>query len=182
MIPKKLFWWTIVIVTFLWIIYSIVLAKLAIAEERVQWFGESTGVYTMEKGATSGKFCIAGGKFLNDWASVRAETQIGRIWYKESSGMQTAGLFIIRFDPKLYKELRFFTEVGVGIGYVNTKENEKLIKPGMTGHVDSGIGFIFPIGWKKVDFLIGYKFSHVSSLKPGDKGINTHGVMVGLRF
>lgn len=152
--------------------------------EREGWFIESQGVYQfgLPSNYTAGKITCAGGKFLNDWSSVRLEFEVGKVWLLEPkpSGSQFGGSFMLRFDPRLYKKFRFFSEAGVGIGYANITDDQKFVEPGTVGLIDAGFGVTFPLAWNNTDFILGWRFSHISSVKPGDKGMNQHGIGIGL--
>jgi len=162
--------------------------KLARAEDG--WYWQFDQAYTMQKGATSGKLCISRGKYINDWLSLRAEGHVGKVWYEESSGIQMGTSFIIRFDPAIYisaedcypRKLRFYFDMGVGVGYTDASERPNILHPGIIGLIDGGLGFIYPIKWERVEFTLGGRYSHLSSLRPGDRGINTFGVNTGFRW
>jgi hypothetical protein len=177
-------WKLLISITVVWIIVMVLGLNTSSAEDREGWFGEFTGQYGfgMSGDYTSAKACLSAGKYINDWASWRIEGNVGSLMYEhpKHAGIQAGGSFVFRLDPKIYKTLRFYTEAGLGIGYAESPDKD-LLYSGVTGLIDAGVGLIFPIH-KKADFIIGWKFSHVSSLRPGDKGVNTQGIMLGVRF
>lgn len=180
--------WCIII----WAVASVIFGVLAIAEkchgaERNEWFKEVTGQYVMgmEKGHTNGKINFAIGKYLNDSLNLRAEGTIGSIMVehnnRDTRGGSYGASFVLCFDPRIYENYRFFVEAGVGVSYVTDVNYPSLLKPGVAGLVDGGIGITMPVH-KKIEYILGFKYSHISSLKPGDRGLNMIGVMTGVRW
>jgi hypothetical protein len=113
------------------------------------------------------------------------EGEIGNIWFERDSAIQVGAVVILRAEPPIDRFTkilgsRLYIEAGFGIGY--TPGDGSLVRPGPCGLIDVGLGVILPIGYKGVDFIIGGKYEHISSLKPGDAGINMFGVKTGLRW
>ena len=102
-----------------------------------------------------------------------------RKWYKESRGLQYGTSIVIRAYPFHFDYYSLYTQASVGIGYAEGDGNR--IKTGMSGLVEGGAGIIIPLQSNR-SLLIGYSFKHISSLKPGDSGVNMHGVNVGIKW
>ncbi len=148
--------------------------------EEKRWEFELTGQYVLENHKTMGRANFSAGRSLNDRIAFRAELTAGAVMLKDCERALTGGSFYLRYFPYAKGKVKLFWDLGVGIGY--SDEIPGKVRRGVCGLIDTGLGITFPSGYRDVEFVFGYKVSHVSSLRPYDVGLNMQGVVLGLRF
>lgn len=168
----------LVILLFLFCLFGSCFAQEVNSKQQWEW--ETTGQYLLQNHKTMAKACLSMGHRLSERVSLRIEGIVGAIMHRKSDEFHSGGSFYLRYYPLLVGDLRFFVDMGVGIGY--SEEVPGKVRPGVCGLLDAGLGVIFPVRYKRVEFVFGWKFSHVSSLRPYDSGLNMQGIMVGLKF
>jgi len=116
------------------------------------------------------------GKHLTDRWDLWLEGNLGYIkWNDGAHGTFLGTLVMTDYDIIKYKEYRFFTEMGVGLGWTNYTPGNHILGNGVLGLVDLGMG----IQYKNI--RVGPRFEHKSSMSTNDHGLNTYGLMIMIR-
>lgn len=116
------------------------------------------------------------GKHLTDRWDLWLEGNLGYIrWNDKGNGTFLGALVMTDYDLIKYKEWRFFTEMGVGLGWTNYTPSSHMLGNGVLGLVDIGMG----IQYKNI--RVGPRFEHKSAMSANDHGLNTYGLMITIR-
>lgn len=117
------------------------------------------------------------GKHMTKRWDLWIEGNLGYMRWKDGhDGIKLGALIMTDYDIIKYKDVNFYTEFGVGTGWMSYTSNTRMVRNNLLGFIDYGCGLEFQ------NIKLGPRFHHTSSMFGKDSGINTYGFMVIFKF